>query len=345
MTLAVRTPNWIGDCVMALPALRLLESHLAPEDILLVTRPHLADLFTPPLVSPLHAHPLVRLPATGGWREVFSGSRRLRRSTAKSGLLLTNSFGSALMFRMAGIRRLTGFCRDGRDFMLTRRVAWTGDESRQVDAYMDLAAAHLGIPADPAPEPEWLVPDSFKDRVRRKLLDLCDRESAAWIGISPCAAYGQAKEWPHERYYELIQTVSAAHPLASILLFGAANDHERLASLAAAAPGRTLNLARSLSLAESIAAASLCRVFVTNDSGMMHVAAAVGTPVVAIFGPTDPRRYAPRSSAIRMLRQHTPCSPCKRRQCREHTCMRAISVSEVREALETVARWSAADPR
>ncbi|HDP93846.1 MAG TPA: lipopolysaccharide heptosyltransferase II [Candidatus Aminicenantes bacterium] len=333
MTLAVRTPNWIGDCVMARPALRLLESHYAAHDLILITRPYLVELFTPPLVSHDLSHPVIGLPLSRGWREVVSGSRRLKDCNAERGLLFTNSMSSALMFRLAGIRHLTGYRRDGRDLFLSKKLDWPRQEWRQVDAYNDLAAAELGTHGDHGVDPDWPVPEPFRDQVRRRLVHLGAREEAPWIGISPCTAHGSAKEWPHARFLQLIQILTAEYSRLSVLLFGSPADHDRLEALAATAPGCSINLGRNLSLAESVAAASLCRLFITNDSGMMHVADAVHTPVVALFGPTDPRRVVSNSRSVRVIHHHASCAPCKRRDCKDHHCMRSISVREVWEAV------------
>lgn len=338
MTLAVRTPNWIGDCVMARPALRLLETHYAAGDLVLVTRPYLVELFTPPLVPPALSHPVIALPVSKGWREVAIGSRLVRDSGAGRGLLLTNSIGSALMFRLAGIRHLTGYSRDGRNFLLSNKLDWPHEQRRQVDAYIDLAAAELGTKGDHDVDPDWFVPESFRDQVRRRLVSLGALEDAPWIGISPCTAYGSAKEWPLTRFQQLVQTLAAEYPRLSILLFGSPADQDRLEALAATTPDRTVNLGRSLSLAESVSAISMCRIFVSNDSGMMHVANAVHTPVVALFGPTDPQRVAACCRNMRVIHHHADCAPCKRRRCKDHQCMRSISVPEVWEAVESLMR-------
>lgn len=333
MTLAVRTPNWIGDCVMIQPALRLLETVYSPDDLILVTRPHLTDLFTPPLVSPHAAHPVVSLPGGGKWREVVSGAGKLRKRGSNRGLLFTNSIASALMFRLAGINRLTGYRRDGRGPLLCQSLEWPSPARHQVDAYMDLAAAASGLePVDNA-LPRMDVPRDFLNRVSRLLVDHGARKGVPWIGISPCAAYGTAKEWPRERFRELVQLLSRRYDEMSILLFGGPGDHHRLEFLAPDAAERVVNLARVTTLAESVAAASLCRVFVSNDSGMMHAAAATGTPVVALFGPTDPKRVIPRTPLVKILRRETPCAPCSRRTCDHHDCMRGISVEQVHAAV------------
>ncbi|MBN1197413.1 MAG: lipopolysaccharide heptosyltransferase II [Candidatus Aminicenantes bacterium] len=345
MTLAVRTPNWIGDCVMARPALRLLESHYPAGDLILVTRPYLAELFTPPLVSPDLCHPVIALPVSKGWREVAIGSQRVKDSGAGRGLLFTNSIGSALMFHLAGIRHVTGYSRDGRNFLLSNKLEWPQEPGRQVDAYIDLAAAELGRPGDYEVDPDWPIPESFKDQVRCRLVSLGAREDAPWIGISPYTAYGSAKEWPHTRFQQLIQTLAAEYPRLSILLFGSPADQDRLEALAATAPECTVNLSRSLSLAESVSAISLCRVFVSNDSGMMHVANAVHTPLVALFGPTDPQRVASYSRSMRVIHHHADCAPCKRRHCKDHRCMRSISVQEVGAAVETLMRKKQTEER
>ena len=318
---------------MVQPALRLLESRFPGNKLVLVTRAHLAGLFGPALVSSEAAHPVISLPPARGWREVVNGARRLSASGIRRGVLFTNSMASALMFRLGGVRHLTGYRRDARGFLMTRGLDWPGVDGHQVDAYVDLAAAELGIPSPRNLAPRIAVPEPLANGVYRRLLELGVREGGHWIGISPFTAYGAAKEWPQDRFRELVRLLAAENPAVSILLFGGPADRQRLQSLAAAAPDQAFNLASCLSLAQAVAAVSQCRVFVSNDSGMMHVAMAVNTPVAALFGPTDPRRVAARDSGMWAIHHETPCAPCSRRQCDDHRCMNAISVAEVRDAV------------
>ena len=334
MTLAVRTPNWIGDCIMIQPALRALSHVYSKEEILLVTRGHLAQLFTPPLISPEEAFTVVTVPADSGWRSEFQAVGPLRQSHAGRGLLFTNSFVSALSFRMGGVSHLTGYSRDCRGMMLRNGIAWPGRKGHQVDAYMDLAAAELGVKPEHGTQPELNICADAVEGARKRLHEMGVNERVPWIGIAPCAAYGPAKEWPHDLQMGLIRVLQHRIPDAVVILFGGDGDFDRLDRLASGVSGRVINLAASMSLAESIAAVSLCAAFVSNDSGMMHVASALRVPLVALFGPTPPQRVHPGGDGTYVIHHPVDCAPCGRRNCGHHSCMRAITIDEVALGVE-----------
>jgi len=335
MTLAVRTPNWIGDCIMVQPALSALRRVYAKDQVLLVTRGQLAQLFSPPLISPEEAFTVVTLPAGSGWRSEFQALRPLRKSHARRGLLFTNSFVSALSFRMGGVSHLTGYSRDCRGMMLRNAIPWPGKREHQVDAYMDLAASELGFKAEHGIRPELNISGVAVENARKRLHEMGVYEGVPWIGISPCAAYGPAKEWPHDLQMGLIRVLQNRIPGALVILFGGPGDFNRLDLLASGTSGRVINLAASMSLTESIAAVSLCSAFVSNDSGMMHVASALRVPLVALFGPTPPHRAHPGGGDDTVVIHHpVDCAPCSKRICDHHSCMRAITIDEVALGVE-----------
>lgn len=334
MILAVRTPNWIGDCVMIQPALAALKNKYTPKQVVLVTRAHLAPLFSPPLIAVEKAFPVTTIPSHRGWRSEFQAVRPLRSMQAERGILFTNSFVSALSFRMGGVHYLTGYRRDCRGKLLKNGIPWPGKEGHQVDAYMDLAAAEMGVSPQYGIHPHLDTSRQFVENVRSRLSSMGLESGVPWIGISPCAAYGPAKEWPHDRYAQLIRRLQRSYPGSVVILFGGPRDASRLDLLAGQAPGRVFNLAGTTLLAESIAAVSLCAAFVSNDSGMMHVAVSMGVPTVALFGPTPPQRVQPRTKQVRMIHHPVDCAPCNRRHCGHHSCMRAITVDEVVMAVQ-----------
>jgi heptosyltransferase-2 len=210
--------------------------------------------------------------------------------------------------------------------------------THQIHHYLQLVAA-LG--ANPAPvAPQLAVSDTDVIAVRKKFLL---PEDKPLLGLNPGAEYGPAKRWPTERFIEAAVALQAAVN-CRWLIFGGGNDLELTASIEAelarhathAGLDRPINLAGRTSLRELCAGLKACRVLLTNDTGPMHVAAAVGTPVVAIFGSTSPAQTAPGlpgDSRHRVLISNAPCSPCYRRACPiDFRCMHGVGVETVVQA-------------
>jgi heptosyltransferase II len=149
------------------------------------------------------------------------------------------------------------------------------------------------------------------------------------VGISPGAAYGTAKRWLPERFAEAATTV-ARELGASVAIFGSKDERAWCAAIAAAIPVPVHNFAGETTLAEYIDLAAACRVYLTNDSGGMHVASALGVPTVAIFGATDDTTTGPTGPLARVVREPVECSPCLKRECPiDHRCMTRVSADRV----------------
>jgi heptosyltransferase-2 len=339
MKIVVRTPNWIGDCVMCLPALRVLREAYPSSPIHLAARSYVEDIFT----SLEGIAGIIRLPAGGAIPSLVRGAGRLRPYHFDLGVLFTNSFHSALMFRLAGVRRLAGYRRDGRGFLLDHKPDFPEGDEHHVQFYSELVA---GLPA----------PERESDRTALKisgLLRIAENErgmaaeilsgegvdpSLPMIGLSPFAAHGPAKEWPGERFAALARGIQRLSPDIQVLIFASEGEREKGAAIAGAAPG-TVNLAGRLTLRQSMAAMSLCSLFISNDSGLMHVAAALALPTIALFGPTQPHKTSPLHSEIRLFHKPVECAPCNHRECpTDHGCMRGIEVDEVLEAADEMLR-------
>ena len=152
------------------------------------------------------------------------------------------------------------------------------------------------------------------------------------VGISPGAAYGTAKRWLPERFAEAATAV-ARELGASVAIFGSKDERAWCSSIAAAIPGTVHNFAGETTLAEYIDLAAACRVYLTNDSGGMHVASALGVPTVAIFGATDDTTTGPTGPLARVVREPVECSPCLKRECPiDHRCMTRVSAARVAKA-------------
>jgi len=320
MNVAVRLPNWLGDTVMAVPALAAARAAW-PEARVLAAGPWAALLSGQGLADVLLEYP-----------RTWSG--RLRAADAAStfapdlAILLPNSLESALAAWYWGARRRVGFSAGARAELLTDAVPVPAPRLHQVDEYALLvercgAAVTTRQPALAPP-----AADSPERRDASRLLESVGvaRGHAPRIGIHLGAAYGPAKLWPIARVAEFCHLV-AADGMAAILL-GAPADAEVGAAVTAAAPAASLVGRDTPALLPAVLAE--LDVLVSGDTGVAHLAAALGTPVVALFGPTDPALSAPRGRAT-VVTSPVPCAPCFYRHCPiEHPCLRDIDAARVR---------------
>ena len=325
----VRSTNWLGDAVMSLPAIRAIHQVFPHAQVAVVARPWVADLYA----RENSIDRVILYPAQKGLGAKREFAARLREERFDAAILLQNAFDAALMAWLAGIPERIGYNRDARGLLLTRAipVPEPGDIPRhQRFYYLELLRR--------ASLMEHFPPC---DAIRLEGIDAARRSGAEHlaalgistpaIGISPGAAYGNAKRWFPERF----AAVSGAFPSASILLFGSASERELCQSVAAQT-GNSHNFAGQTTLREFIDLAAACRLFLTNDSGAMHVSSALGVPTVAIFGSTDDTTTGPTGPLARVVRAHAECSPCLLRECPiDHRCMTAVTTEmAVAAALE-----------
>jgi heptosyltransferase-2 len=326
MSTVIRSPNWIGDGIMCLPAIRACKHYFPDEHLAVAAKRYLADIFLNiPEIDEI-------IPLPDRWTGL-PGAAALRNKHFARGVLFTNSFSSALLFRLAGIRSLAGYARDGRGWLLMDRVPPTAEPAHHQFYYLNIIE-HLSGQRSRRDFPAALaVSAAEKGWAQGFLQEQGIAPERPLLAISPTAAYGSAKAWPPDRFREIIRRWGEAHPGAAVLLLGSPSEQQRIAAIAAGLPGSILNLAGRLDLRRSIAVLSRCRLFIGNDSGMMHIAAALAVPLVAVFGPTEPGRTAPLAARFRLLHHGADCAPCRRRECpTDHRCMTAVGVHEVLEA-------------
>jgi heptosyltransferase-2 len=322
-TLIVRLPNWLGDTVMAVPALRALRG----------------------------AHPDARIALVGPWATLLAGQgladvlvpyarslgARLARWDEIRGLagaavvLLTNSFESALAAWYWKVPRRVGFDAQARRPLLTDALPRPSPREHQVDEYARLVARLDADVSDRVPRltpPPADAPERVT--VGRLLDDVGARpDGAALVGIHLGAAYGPSKLWPSERVVELCRELDARGEIP--LLLGTRDDRDVAGEITRRAPARSLVGRDGTELLPALV--SELDALVCGDTGVGHLAAAMGTPVVTLFGPTDPRLTAPRGPA-RVLTHAVACAPCFYRTCPiEHPCLRGITAAEVADAL------------
>jgi heptosyltransferase-2 len=347
MNIAVRSPNWIGDCIMALPAVRALKKNLPDCNIYMVCKQYLCDIYKniPEITQ------IVTIPDATDFKSLRRAARELKPLGFHRGILLTNSFGSALLFRMAGIKSLTGYVKDLRGLLLSRKLKFPGkaDKKHHVYFYLDLVRAFVeSIAGQSFAAEEWESAGGYSNELK---IDEAERRAVSmklgtmgigpgrpWLGISPSAAYGTAKEWLPERFSQLVQRIKKELPDLELLFFGSAKEREKIDGIMQSL-GNGYNLARNLagqlSLREALAAISLCRAFISNDSGLMHVVSSFKLPLIALFGPTRPDKTAPLNTNSVVIHYPQACAPCLHRDCpyENHPCMSAISVDEVFQQL------------
>lgn len=264
----------------------------------------------------------------------WAAARALRRRQFDSAVLLQNAFEAAAIASLAGIPERIGYARDGRGFLLTRAipVPKSGEIPRHERFYYLELLRRAGILAE-MPATDFIRLEGAPaaraaglDRFRQFGL------GEIVIGVSPGAAYGTAKRWLPERFAESANRV-AGELGAGVAIFGSKDERPLCESVAAMIAGRAKNFAGETSLAEFIDLAAACRVYLTNDSGAMHIASALGVPTVAVFGATDDQATGPTGALAKVVRETVECSPCLKRECPiDHRCMTRVGAARVAEA-------------
>ena len=319
----VRATNWLGDAVMSLPAIRAIRDIFPRAHVALVARPWVADLYA---LERSIDRVIPYSPKSFAEKRVFA--EQLRRERFDGAILLPNSFDSALTMWLAGIPERIGYKRDGRGMLLTRAipVPEPGDIPRHERFYyLELLRRAGMMERFPAAEPIELDGlEAARAAGMAKMEELGIRAPA--IGVSPGAAYGNAKRWLPGRFAEAASRV-ARERSASVLIFGSAAERALCEEVADSIPGAR-NLAGATTLREFIDLAAACSLFLTNDSGAMHIASALGVPTAAIFGATDDTTTGPSGRFARVIRDHAECSPCLLRDCPiDHRCMIRVSAN------------------
>jgi heptosyltransferase-2 len=322
--LVVFAPNWLGDAVMALPALADVQRALPGAVIDVAARASIAPLYS--LIAGLG-----QVVALGGANDTAP----LRARAYEAALLLTNSFSTALLARRAGIPARWGYRADFRAPLLTRGLP-RPVAVHQAEYYQHLARA-LGFPSGPL-EPRIDLPADVRDEAADLLHRAGWNGGGALIAIAPGAAYGSAKRWP-ARSYAAVARDLVASGITPVLVGSAADapaGAEVVAAIGDASAAIDLIGRTDLRLLGGVFAQ--CRALVSNDSGAMHFAAALGINVVALFGPSNERETSPLGRGQRIVLTHDVwCRPCMLRECPlTHRCLRGISVATVAGAVRSV---------
>jgi heptosyltransferase-2 len=323
--LLIRAPNWLGDAVMAIPAMAAVRRAFEGKTIVLAAVASIAPLFEEE--TPIRPDEILTIDRA---RE----TAQLRQARADAILLLPNSFGSAWVARRSGIHERWGYRASGRGWLLTRGAPTPRAAVHQVQYYLELVRAlEIGSPADQDARPRIVPGPPTLAKADTILADAGLSPADTIVGFAPGAAYGHAKQWPTDRVAQLIAEL-ARRGAASVLLGAGADRHTGRAIESSLPPGtRVANLIGRTTLRQLVGVIARCAAFVSNDSGAMHIAAAAGVPLTAIFGPTDERVTAPAGHADVILRD-VFCRPCLLRECPiDHRCMKRIDVDAVLQSV------------
>ena len=320
----IRSTNWIGDAIMTTPAVRTIRQNFPEAHIAILAYPWVADVFN---ASP-HIDEVILYQKNGehkGVKGLWKLGRQLAGHDFDLVILLQNAFKAALISVLAAIPARAGYKRDGRGMLLNYGVKIDAAVRKlhQVHYYQGLCRG-LGLTCGPD---ELFL--QLSDDTRTWAKEFVSAFPGPVIGFNPGAAYGPAKCWPTEKYGKLAARL-AADLNATILVFGTANDSSVAAAIKSFAPEQVVDLAGKTSLAEAMALIGICNGFVTNDSGLMHVGAAMQTPLVAIFGSTDPIATGPFSENATVIQKKVACQPCFKTHCQaDFKCMTRITVDDV----------------
>jgi heptosyltransferase-2 len=332
MKIVVRTPNWIGDTVLALPAIASLKENFPEAEIWIAAKDWVEELFP----SQDFIQGTISLPKLADLKSLRLSSQKLKDFNFDVGLVLANSFSSAFLFYLTRIPERWGYSSDGRGLLLTKSVALKNKDqsTHQVNYYLNLISG-LGLKTI-LPEIKLSLSQEEREAAEDLLLSSGLDTTKPLIILAPGAYYGPAKRWPAPKFAELARMFQIKAN-AEIIIIGSQDELEIAMSIATLMEKEPLILAGKTTLRQLLGLISLATLFVTNDSGPMHMANSLKIPVVAIFGPTDPRVTGPFQQPSAVIKKDVPCWPCLYRLCPyDHRCMIRIEPEEVFEASQNL---------
>ncbi len=324
----IRGTNWIGDVVMTLPAVAAVRKTWPRARISILAKPWVAEVYRlSPDVDEIipFEEPGRHSGIPGKWRLAAD----LGRYRFDCAILLQNAIEAAILARLAGIPLRVGYNSDGRGALLTHSVRRSSEIRRvhQIDYYLAMVGAVGCLPAGRdirlSPGADYAVTS------RRLFAEYGLEENRPLIGIAPGAAYGPAKKWFPERFAAVADRL-IDDTGGQAVLFGSTGDRESTAAVAQSASHPLVDIAGKTSLKEAMALIARCNLFLSNDSGLMHVAGALGVPTVALFGSTNPAATSPAGEKSVVIHHAVACGPCLKPVCpTDFSCMESIGVEEV----------------
>ncbi|HCY86041.1 MAG TPA: lipopolysaccharide heptosyltransferase II [Desulfobacteraceae bacterium] len=331
----IRAANWVGDAIMTTPVIRAVRQNYPQAHITVLAKPWVIPVYeTNPHVDEVMVYD------NGGRHSKGLGTLRLARDIRNRGfhlsILMQNAFEAALLAFLAGVPERLGYNTDARSLLLNRCVKMDPalKKGHLIDYYIAILT-NAGLKPS-GRDLELHIPQTDKIWAQDCLADLNIGPVSPVIGINPGATGGTAKRWFPERYAELTKKLSEDYG-TRVIIFGGPADHALGEEISGMVPGCCVNMAGKTSLARAFALIGACDLFVTNDSGLMHAAAAQNINQVAVIGSTDVVATAPANENSIMVREAVDCSPCLKDECPiDHRCMDRISVETVAKACHSL---------
>ncbi len=330
-TVVVRIPNWVGDAVICVPALRALRRLLPDARVTVVSRPATSDIF----VGADYVDEVISY-ERAGLKSAWQQSSDWKPHRFDLAILFQNAFEAAAIAFMARVPVRIGYDTQRRGFLLTHSIPapdWK-DERHEVFYYLNIISeldrTLFGKSSTEEVEPEFAlqVSEERKSQARKLLQDVGVQAGRPLVLLCPGSVNSRAKRWPAERYAALSDQLSENG--ATVALIGSAGERDVSEAVSARAQHQPIMLTGKTSVAEVTALISIADLLVTNDTGPAHIGSAVGTPTIVIFGPTNPVTTRPFGPSGVVIRQPPDCAPCMLRDCPiDHRCMTAITPEAV----------------
>lgn len=338
MKLLIRATNWVGDAILSLPALRAVKTKFPQAHIAILARPYVAEIYRDQEIC----DELIDYDVKGqhrGWQGRELLTQELRARKFEVALLLQNAFDAAWVAWRSKIPERIGYARDGRRMLLTKaiHVPKPGEiPAHEKFYYLELLRRAGWIDSLPNEERICLrVPEGARKRAALILAEAGARPDAVRVAVGAGASYGSAKCWAPERFAKVLNGICANDGL-DVILFGTEAEAGVSEAIKSGLRRQAIDLTGKTQIADLPGLLSQCHLFFGNDSGAMHVAAAVGLPIVAVFGPTDPEGTAPVTQRATLVQQKPYCSPCFLRHCpTDRRCMNGVTVELVEIAMRT----------
>ena len=341
----IRAPNWVGDAVMALPALREFRRIFGGSQLTIAARPWVRGLFEGERL----ADDLISLDDASGLfgraAKLIAEATSLHREQFDLAVLLTNSFGTALAARAGGVKRIAGYAADARRVLLDQVIPFEPNHKtlHQVRYYLNIAAhvetRIIGTSSvDLQGEPRLTVSEEHMQNARLLLerFKVPAASSSAILVINPGATNSTAKRWPAERFAKTADRLNELEGFQTVIV-GTSGDKPVADQVAGQMRSPAAVIAGETSIAELKAVLACASLVISNDTGTSHVSSALGVPTVVVFGPTEHVSTRPLSRRASVVRHDVECSPCMLRECPiDHRCMTRVDVDDVYIAARTL---------
>lgn len=324
----IRGTNWIGDAILTIPAIESIRATYPEAHIAVLAKPWVADIYK--LFSSID-EVIIYESKYDNVRGVFRLAQLLKEKKFDAAILLQNAIEAAIISFAAGIPLRAGYSSDGRGILLTHRVQRNKKikQLHQIDYYLEMVKALGCVSVNRELHLETKINRHDAQSVLQKYIP--DQQKDI-IGIAPGATYGPAKRWFPARFAAVADKIARTFA-CRIILLGGKSDAAIAEEVRRLARTELVNLAGKTDLTEAVHLISQCGLFISNDSGLMHIAGALNVPTIAIFGSTNPATTSPAGNQSIVIHREVPCSPCLKETCpTDFRCMELISAEDVWQA-------------